>query len=165
MKIAILSDLHDNYADWQIISKIIKKEKIANLIYCGDLASPIMLAKMAEDFDGHINLVYGNVADREREKIVAEENKSKVTHYGQAGEFILDGKKIALTHFPDQAKKFVSAGRFDLVCYGHTHLKTFEKIKNTYLLNPGTAGGMFQYPSFAVFDLKNMKNEFREITL
>jgi putative phosphoesterase len=164
MKIAVLSDLHDNYADWQLINKILQKERIKTLFFCGDLAAPSMLKKMIEEFDGHIHIVYGNVADRETEKKFADES-NKVTHYGDLAEFELEGKKICLTHFPDKAKALAAAERFDLICFGHNHIKTFEKIGNTYLLNPGTAGGMFQYPSFAIFDLEKMMNEFIEITL
>lgn len=164
MKIAVLSDLHDNYADWQLINKILKKENIKALLFCGDLAAPSMLKKMIEEFDGHIHIVFGNVADRETEKKFADES-DKVTHYGDLAEFELEDKKICLTHFPDKTKALTAAGRFDLICFGHNHIKTFEKMKNTYLLNPGTAGGMFQYPSFAIFDLSKMTNEFKEITL
>ena len=161
MKIAVLSDLHDNYADWKLINKILARKGINTIFFCGDLAAPSMLKKMIEEFNGHIYIVYGNVADRETEKKFAEES-DKVTHYGDLAEFELAGKKIALTHFPNKAKKLASAGSKDLICFGHNHIKTFEKIEKTYLLNPGTAGGMFQYPSFAVFDLATMKNEYRE---
>ena len=164
MKIAVLSDLHDNYADWQLINKTLQKEGIKTLFFCGDLAAPSMLKKMIEEFDGLIHMVYGNVADRTLEKQFADES-DKVTHYGDSAEFELAGKKIALNHFPDKARQLAAAGSEDLICFGHNHLKTFEKIGNTYLLNPGTAGGMFQYPSFAIFDLEKMTNEFKEITL
>jgi uncharacterized protein len=164
MKIAILSDLHDNYTNWGLINKILRQKKINKLIFCGDLCAPSMLKKMIGEFTGHIYMVYGNVADRELEKKVADES-DKVTHFGDLADFELEGKKIALIHYPDKARGLVSAGRFDLICFGHNHLKTFEKIGNTYFLNPGTSGGMFQYPSFAIFDLEKMTNEFKEITL
>jgi hypothetical protein len=164
MKIAILSDLHDNYTNWGLINKILKQEKINKLIFCGDLCAPSMLKKMMEEFEGKIYMVWGNVADRELEKKVADES-NKVHHFGDLAEFKLGDKKIALTHYPDKARELASAGRFDLICFGHNHLKTFEKIGQTYLLNPGTAGGMFQYPSFAIFNLGKMTNEFKEITL
>jgi len=164
MKIAILSDLHDNYTNWGLINKILDKEKIKIIIFCGDLCAPSMLKKMIKEFAGHIYMVYGNVADRELEKKVADQS-DKVTHFGDLGEFELEGKKIAVTHYPDKSRKLVSSGRFDLICFGHNHLKTFEKIGKTYLLNPGTSGGMFQYPSFAIFDLKKMANEFKEVVL
>jgi len=164
MKAAVLSDLHDNYADWQLINKILQKEKINTIFFCGDLCAPSMLAKIIDEFEGHVHLVYGNVSDRQTEKQFADESE-KITHYGDLAVFELVSKKICLTHFPDKARKLASAGRFDLICFGHNHMKTFEKIGNTYLLNPGTAGGMFQYPSFAIFDLEKMTNEFKEITL
>ncbi|MFH1367071.1 MAG: YfcE family phosphodiesterase [Patescibacteria group bacterium] len=164
MKTAVLSDLHDNYAGWQLINKILKKEGVQTIFFCGDLAAPSMLKKMIGEFEGHIHIVFGNVADRETEKKFADESE-KVTHYSDLAEFELEGKKICLTHFPEKARELAAAGSFDLICFGHNHMKTFEKIGNTYLLNPGTAGGMFQYPSFAIFDLPKMTNEFKEITL
>jgi len=164
MKVAVLSDLHDNYNDWQLVNEILKEKEIKTIFFCGDLAAPSMLKKMMEEFEGKIYMIWGNVADRELEKKVADESE-KVKHFGDLAEFEFEGRKIALTHYPGKARELVSAGRFDLVCFGHNHLKTFEKIGNTYLLNPGTAGGMFQYPSFAIFDLEKMTNEFQEVIL
>jgi putative phosphoesterase len=164
MKIAILSDLHDNYAAWQIINRILKKERLKTMFFCGDLAAPSMLVKMIEEFEGKIHMVFGNVADRELEKKIGDES-DKVTHYGDQAEFELEGKKIALIHFPEKAKELAESGRYDLVCFGHNHIKSLDKLGKTILLNPGTAGGMFQYPTFAVIDLSNMEVEFEEIKL
>ncbi|MDZ7798917.1 MAG: YfcE family phosphodiesterase [Patescibacteria group bacterium] len=164
MKIAILSDLHDNYKSWQIINKNLKEGEIKTIFFCGDLAAPSMLKKMIEEFEGKIYMVYGNVADQETEKELADKS-DKVNHYGDLAEFELNGKKIAMIHFSDKAKELASSHKYDLVCFGHNHAKSFEKNGDTYLLNPGTAGGMFQYPSFAIFDLENMTNKFKDITL
>jgi len=164
MKIAVLSDLHDNYNNWRLINEQLKEKGVKTLLFCGDLAAPSMLKKMIDEFNGHIHIIYGNVADRELEKKLAEES-DKVTHYGDLAEFELAGKKIAMVHKPDTAKKLAETKKYDLVCFGHNHMKSFEKIDSTYLLNPGTAGGMFQYPSFAIFNLDNMTNEFEEIIL
>lgn len=164
MKTAVLSDLHDNYNNWQLINENLKTKGIKTIFFCGDLAAPSMLIKMIEEFEGKMYFVYGNVADRETEKEFASKSEN-VEHFGDLAEFELEGKKIALIHFPDKAKKLAESGKYDLVCFGHSHTKLFEKIGETYLLNPGTAGGMFQYPSYALFDLKNMTNQFEEITL
>ena len=93
------------------------------------------------------------------------DQSEKVKHYGDLAEFKLAGKKIAIIHFPEKAKELAKSNKYDLVCFGHNHAKSFEKIEESYLLNPGTAGGMFQYPSFAIFDLENMTNNFNEIVL
>ena len=63
------------------------------------------------------------------------------------------------------ADEMAITGDFDLVCHGHTHLKRWEKKGGTYILNPGTAGGMFQYPSIATIDLATMKCSFIDFTL
>ena len=75
------------------------------------------------------------------------------------------GRKIFFNHFPAVAEKMADDGGFDLVCHGHDHLKRWEKKNATYILNPGTAGGMFQYPSFAIVDLATMTHQFIEVTL
>lgn len=164
MKVAVLSDLHDNYNNWQLINENLKTKGIKTIFFCGDLAAPSMLKKMIEEFAGQIHIVFGNVADRETEKEFADKS-DKVIHYGDLAEFELAGKKIALVHFPEKAKGLAGSGKFDLVCFGHNHFKSYQKIGETYFLNPGTAAGMFQYPSYAIFDLSNMTNHFEEIVL
>lgn len=164
MTIAVMSDLHDNVAAWRSIVKYLDKEKITTLINCGDTASPAMLKEMSVTYGGHIDTVFGNVADRELESIVVNELPN-VTHHGDQGTMIIDEKKIYLNHFPKISKQAIQAGGVDLALYGHDHIKHVEKIGKAILLNPGTAGGMFQYPSFAAIDLQTMKCSFIEITV
>lgn len=164
MEVAVISDLHDNVVGWQIIAKELAKRNITTLINCGDTCSPVMLQTIAKSFPGDIHTVFGNVADRERESQRVKELPN-VTHYGDQADFTLDGKKIAVTHLPAQAKKLVESGAYDLVCHGHDHLKRQTKIGNTLLVDPGTAGGMFQYPSFAIVDLETMQATLVDIKL
>ncbi|MFH1597833.1 MAG: YfcE family phosphodiesterase [Patescibacteria group bacterium] len=164
MQVAILSDLHDNYTAWQIILKQIQQQKIETILYCGDLAAPSMLKKMIEEYEGQVHLVFGNVADRETETKIAG-TSDKVTHYGDQAELEIDGKKIALNHFPDKGKELAESGQYDYVFHGHNHQQAQAEIGNTTLINPGTAGGMFQYPSYAVVDFSNDTVEFKNITL
>lgn len=164
MTIAVISDLHDNIANWQIIQKIISEQKINVLINCGDTCAPAMLKEMSNTFSGQIHTVFGNVADRDLEEKVAGELPN-VQHYGDRGHTDIEGKKIFFNHLPEVAEQTVTQGAYDLVCHGHTHLKRWEKIGTTYILNPGTAGGMFQYPSFATVNLSDMTHQFIEVKL
>lgn len=164
MHIAVISDLHDNVANWQLINAFLAEEQIMMLINCGDTAAPAMLQEIAKTFSGEIHTVFGNVADRELEATVAK-SLPNVHHYGDHGEFLVAGKKLGINHFPDVAERDAKSGKYDLVCFGHTHLKRWEKIGETLLLNPGTAAGMFQYPSFAVIDVVNMTCNFEDIRL
>lgn len=162
MIIAVMSDLHDNAANWELLNQAVAAQHLTVLLNVGDTCAPAMLQGMAESFSGHIHSIFGNVADRAREQEIVQDLKN-VTHYGDAADFMLDGKRIGMAHTPHDAQALIKAGGFDIVCHGHTHLKRWEKVGQTYILNPGTAGGMFQYPSFATVDLQTMSCEFHEI--
>lgn len=176
MRIAVISDLHDNVTAWERIAAFLAEQSIETLINCGDTCAPAMLKAMAGSFAGRIHTVYGNVADRELEKKVATA-LTNVTHYGDKGELVLAEKHVFFNHFPKVAEEAAASGNYDLVCHGHTHLKRWEPSASRsapalgktsqacMILNPGTAGGMFQYPSFAIIDLVTMTCNFEEVTL
>ena len=141
----------------------IQEEKVETIIFCGDLCYPGILKRMAPQFKGQIHLVHGNVADRDSE-IKKAEMFEHVTHHGDVGEVELSGKKIAFTHKPDQAEELADISQFDYVFFGHTHHQSQTTVGKTVLLNPGTAGGMFQYPSYAIIDLSSDQIEFKQVT-
>lgn len=164
MTIAVMSDLHDNLVAWGLILTELKTRNITTLINCGDSCAPLTLKEMADTFSGEIYTVFGNVCDKPTEAARTKELPN-VKHFGEAGEFELDGRKIFFNHYPDIARNKARSGEFDLCCYGHDHTKHAEMVNQTLLLNPGTAGGLFEYPSYAVVDLNNMTHQFIEIKL
>lgn len=140
MKIAIVSDTHNNLANFKKAIEWIKKEKIQLILHCGDISSQETIDDAKKLFDGDIKFVKGN-ADYELElpeKIELEFN----------------GKNIAFCHFPDVAKKLAQSGKFDLVFYGHTHRPWDEKIGDCHMINPGELAGQFFKPTFAVYNTK-----------
>jgi len=164
MKIAVLADLHDNLTAWNIVNKQLKKHGADALIICGDLCSADVLKIISKDFKGLIYLVDGNVADRKENKATAAK-LANVTHFEDLGEIELDNKKIAFVHHPRKVKELIINKNYDYVFFGHTHQQSQEKVGNTIVVNPGTAGGMFQYPSYAVVDLIKAQVEFKQIIL
>lgn len=196
MKIAILSDSHDNIPNIKKTLKWINKEGIKTIIHCGDLCAPSTLfSVIIPNFTGDIYLVNGNVGDPESLEDGVKKypnvyyfndhysthdrelNKKKETVLGY-GEIELDGKKIAFTHSPSNAKELAQTGQYDYVFYGHTHkpweekLKVSaqgrpapgwknEKLKIVELVNPGTLAGMFYKATFAVLDTKTGKLELK----
>ncbi len=160
-----MSDLHDNIAAWRSIVKYLNNEQIPFLINCGDTCAPAMLQEMSATHHGHIDTVFGNVADRELETKIVKKELTNVTHHGDRGLVTLDGKRVFFNHFPGPAEEIALSGDVDIACHGHTHLKRWEKKGGAWLLNPGTAGGMFQYPSFATVDLAAMTCQFHEVTV
>jgi putative phosphoesterase len=164
MTIAVMSDLHDNDACWNIMVRQLNEVKIETLINCGDTAAPATLQHMAATFAGTIHTVFGNVADRDLELKVAS-TLMNVVHHGDEGAIVIGDKRIGFNHYPPVAQAMARTGEFQLVCHGHSHLKRWEKMGDCIVMNPGTAGGQREYPSYALVDLVAMTVQFVEITI
>ncbi|MDO8669663.1 MAG: YfcE family phosphodiesterase [Candidatus Buchananbacteria bacterium] len=161
MKLAIISDSHDNIPNTEKFLSWAKSNNIGMIIHCGDLAAPAMLKKVvAPAFSGPIHLIHGNVSDRELLKKVCSEI-SNVTLHGDEGEVEVEGLKIAFCYFPEKAKELAESKKYDLVFYGHTHKPWIEKIGSVVLANPGTLSGMFSKATFAVFNTEDKNLELK----
>ena len=143
MKIAVISDTHNNWVNFKKAIDWIMKEKIRLILHCGDISGQETIDDAKKYFDGEIKFVKGN----------ADYNLD----LPEKMELEFGGKKIAFCHFPDMAKKLAQSGSFDLVFYGHTHRPWDEKIGNCHMINPGELAGQFYKPTFAVYDTETGK--------
>jgi len=165
MKIAIISDTHDNVPNLEKALAWMKENNIEQLIHCGDLCAPSILIKtLAPNFSGAIHMVFGNVEDRELTFAKAKDF-SNVKHYGDLGETEIGGKRIAFIHYPEKAKELAESGKYDLVFYGHNHKPWEETVGNCRLVNPGTLAGLFNKATFAVYDIATDKLELKILEL
>jgi putative phosphoesterase len=178
MKIAIISDSHDNVPNLMTALNYINKEKISILIHCGDLAAPSMLSEVIEpNFNPRlqtvgareIHMVFGNVGDSDLLTEISKKYKN-VTIHGERGEINIDGKHIAFCHKPEDARKLAQTGLYDIVFYGHTHKPWLDKLrveskkagsKEVLLVNPGTLAGLFNKATFAIYDTASGKLELK----
>jgi putative phosphoesterase len=171
MKIAILSDTHDNLANLKKAIFWIEKEKIKIILHCGDLASIETLEEILKNFSGKIYLVLGNM-DKDyqlHEHLehfdVLENNRmlnlKRVKIEREFGEIEINNKKIAFCHFPKIALELSKSQKYDLIFYGHTHKPWQEKIGKTKLVNPGNLAGLFFKATFAVYDTKTDEIELK----
>jgi len=161
MKVAIISDTHDNVPNLEKAIKWMNDNKIDRIIHCGDLCAPsILINVLAKEFKGPIDMVFGNVEDRDLLPEVVKKFKN-VTHHGDLGELDINGKKVAFIHYPDKAKKLAQSGKYNYVFYGHTHKPWEEDINGCKLLNPGTCAGLFSKATFAVWDVDKDKFELK----
>lgn len=138
MKIAIVSDTHDNWSNFEKALVWIKKENIKLVLHCGDISSQETINQAKKFFDGQVKFVKGN-ADWDLE-------------LPDFLELEFNNKKIGFVHFPNEAKKMAQSGKYDLVFYGHTHRPWDEKISECHMINPGELAGQFYKPTFAVYD-------------
>lgn len=162
MKIAIISDTHDNLTNFKKAVNWIEKQKIKTIIHCGDIGSPIGLQEAVKDFSGKIHLVFGNYEDRYLlAKSVSEKKIKNAVLHGEIGEIKKNGTKIAFCHFPEFGRGLAVTGKYNLVFYGHTHRPWEEKIGECELINPGNLAGLYYKATFALYDIKTNRLELK----
>ncbi|OGZ78601.1 MAG: hypothetical protein A2528_01330 [Candidatus Staskawiczbacteria bacterium RIFOXYD2_FULL_37_9] len=149
MKIAIVSDTHNNWANFKKAIEWIKKEKIQLIFHCGDISSQETIDDARKLFENDIKFVKGN----------ADYDMPDLPDFM---ELEIENKKVTFAHFPAEAKKMAQSGKYDMVFYGHTHKACLArrslgeggggKSKECLLVNPGELAGQFYKPTFAVYD-------------
>jgi len=189
MKIAIISDIHDNLPNLHKCLSWCKKNKIEKIICAGDVTNSETLQTLSENFSGEIFLIRGNGELFPEEEIATYEN---IKYGGRFAIFSIADKKIGVCHEPSFIKKFPSSGgvaatagvgftgvnsppregwpkagvgfhnnKCDIIFYGHTH-KPWIEIKNgIQIVNPGTLGGVFTPATFAVWDTDKREPELK----
>lgn len=139
MKIAILSDIHDNI--WTLRAALAALQSADMLICCGDLCSPFIVPLLAENFSKPIHLVFGN---NDGDLFRITKNAGRFGHFHIAGELfqaVIDGKSIAANHYDSIALEIARTGTHDVVCFGHNHRYQVARFGKTLAVNPGTLLG------------------------
>lgn len=141
MKIAILSDIHDNVWNLKKALDMIVLQETDAMLFCGDLCAPFIIKLLGRAYAKPIHMVLGN-NDGDVAAIIANaKNYSNIRIHGDYFRGELDGKSIAVNHYPDKARALAEQGGYDIVCYGHNHSLAEERIGNTLLINPGAIMG------------------------
>jgi len=158
MIIAVLSDIHDNI--WNLADALqrIRAVEAEALIFCGDFCAPFTLTQLGQGFAGPVHCVFGNNDGDPRLLLQNAQSVGNMTLHGQYAELVLGGRRIAVNHYPEIARRLAQSGQFDLVCYGHNHRSQVEAIARCVLVNPGEVMGRFGQPTFGVYD--SDKGEF-----
>jgi putative phosphoesterase len=163
MKIAILSDSHDNIPNLRAAVARCNNNGVSLIIHCGDLISPFMLEELA-GFRGAVHLVYGNnVGDQHLISQAGGTRHPSISHHGVLGAVEAGGRKIAFTHYPQLARGLVASGDFDVVCCGHNHRYQVEEHGKRLLVNPGELLGKDAQPTFCILDCEKMMVERIEV--
>ena len=166
--IAIISDSHDNLANLEEFLKQAKKYKVGTIVHCGDVTTPECLEWLVENFNGVIKVVWGNMEIRPEEFKNIEGKHHRLEIFDEIGLWETKSKigklKIAFSHKPEKAERLAETGRYSYVFYGHTHkpwLSTTEE--GVILANPGTIGGVFSEPTYALLDSTTGKLELKKL--
>ncbi len=137
-KIAICSDIHDNFHNLIIFLKTIEKEGINRIICLGDYINPGIMAIFARSKIPGLGIIGNNDGDLPSLIHHASLNNSNFQLIPRLwAEISLEGKRIFLSHYPDLGEIALKSAEFDAVFVGHSHLKEICKEKQGLLVNPG----------------------------
>lgn len=165
MRIAIISDVHDNL--WNLAAAINFIQDVDLLLCCGDLCSPFVIDELAK-FPKEIHIVFGN-NDADLYRITSKAfKKGNCLVHGELFEAEFDGKRFAMNHFDYLARPMSQSGRYDVVCFGHNHEVEISLEGRCLLLNPGPImGAKFSSgkwedtpPTFVVYDTRSKPRTF-----
>ena len=161
MKIAVISDIHDNLSNLQKCLLWCRQNTINTIICCGDVTTQKSIEFFLNNFKGEIHLVRGNI-DTYRD--IDMEQFKNLRYYGSIGYFQLDNRKIGLCHEPFLINDVLEKGHCDVIFYGHTHKHLIKRTKDSLLVNPGTLGDSYrQEYTFIVWNTENDEMELKDV--
>ncbi|MDD4412109.1 MAG: YfcE family phosphodiesterase [Patescibacteria group bacterium] len=150
MKLAIISDIHDNLSNLDKTLKWCKENAVEALLICGDLTSNETVDYLVEYWPWPIYIVQGNGCFYDRKKF--KEKKDNLIDLGRYGGVTDIGSlKIGLVHEPKLIENLLKL-KPEIIFYGHTHKPWTEKTADgVELVNPGNLDGSRYPATFATF--------------
>jgi len=156
MKIAIISDIHDNFHNLVLALQEIEKEKAERILFLGDYINN-GIAKVLAASNIPIFAIWGN-NDGDKvaiTKTALAEGSNLSVGFENYDNIEIDGRKIFLTHYPMIAKSMAKSGDYEAVFYGHNHIKNKEQIGDCLVVNPGEISAhKTGEATFAIYDTK-----------
>ena len=154
MKIAIISDIHENQHNLLKALEICRRNEIEKILCLGDLINP-GIAKVLADSDVPVFSIWGN---NDGEKVfitrISLAPGSSLTMGDNTYAFLEeDNRKIFITHYPELAEPIARSGVVEAVFYGHDHIKRQDYLSECLIVNPGELSAhMTGEATFAIFD-------------
>ncbi len=168
MRVCILSDSHDNRRLLEHAVADAKARGAEAILHCGDVVAPTTL-RVLKKFELPVHAIHGNnTGDLYAMNQLAHEPDSPVRYHGQDAAIHLGGRSLFLVHYPHYARGMALTGDYDLVCCGHDHRVSIQAIDNvkggkTWLVNPGTVGGVGKGPTYVLADLAALSFEVYDV--
>lgn len=164
MKICIVSDSHDNRRLLGAAVEHAKAHGAEAVLHCGDVVAPTTL-RVLQKFELPVHVIYGNnTGDLFNMSRLAAEPNTVIRYHGQDAAITLADRKLFMVHYPHYAHALACTGDYDLVCCGHDHVSSVKEVDHvkggkTWLVNPGTVGGVGAPPTYVMADLAAMNFE------
>ena len=163
MILGVMSDSHDHLGNIGKAVTAFSDRKIGALIHGGDLCSPFVFRKL-DELKRSCPSMYAVFGNNDGDRVLlTEKGRGFCTFRDGALTLELEGRRIAVMHYPDVAESLHRSGDFDLVIYGHSHQVRVEG-SDRILLNPGScAGYLAEQATIAVVDLDDLEVELIEL--
>jgi len=166
MKVAVISDIHDNAHNLVLaLDMIYKQKEIEKIIFLGDFAGAAIAGILCAS-SIPVFAIWGN-NDGDKcliTKFSLKEGSQMEIGFDTFDDIELGGRKIFLSHYPMLAKPMAQSGEYDAVFYGHDHTKNKEKIGACLVVNPGEIGAYKTgVATFAIYDTETNDAEILTI--
>lgn len=157
MRIAVVSDTHDNWPALDVLCLRLQEAGCKHLLHCGDVCAPLTLLRLLDAFTGQVDLVAGNVDGDHYLMTMRTTGRTNFRFHGaELAELTVAGRRIAMQHYPRLARALASSGEYDAVFYGHDHVAHVERQsvcgRSVLLGNPGTLSAMGNTPGYGLYD-------------
>jgi uncharacterized protein len=134
-RIGVVSDTHGQVAYAREAVRMLESLEVQLVLHCGDIGS-VEIVPLFHSWPTHF--VFGNV------DYDVGELRAAIRHAGQHcherfGSLDVAGKRLAFLHGDETQllRQTAASGKWDLVCYGHTHESEQHREGKTLVLNPG----------------------------
>ena len=163
--IAIVSDTHENIPLIRKAIDVIKSKNVDLVIHCGDMVSPSTL----KEFEGFpFKFVLGN-NDGEIKGLTIFADKLDFELPAFWLDFEYNQKRFLVIHDVEDRyiQERIEAQDYDYVLCGHTHVRSFRKVDNTFIFNPGsfTRPRDSYYLSYLLIEIEKGEIKYKFMTL
>jgi hypothetical protein len=164
MKICIVSDSHDRAPMLAAAVAAAKEAGAQAVIHCGDVIGAMTLRPLIA-LGLPVHVVHGNnLGDPLALFNLCTASNGLITYHGADINLELAGRKLFATHYPHYGLGMACTGEYDIVCCGHSHDASVEQQPNvkggtTWLVNPGSVGGLGAPATWLLADLASFEFE------
>ncbi|MDI6784315.1 MAG: metallophosphoesterase [bacterium] len=172
MKIAIISDTHDNLNAITSFGEKLKELKPEYLLHGGDFCSPFTICAL-KNYGLPMKAVFGN---NDGDKVLLTKSAEGFAEI-QEGTYIFTfaDRNFAMTHYPESVNSLAASEQFDIIIYGHTHKLDIrnnrlnrlnsKSTESCIIINPGELCGWLNRRKTAVLlDTNTLTTEIIEVT-
>lgn len=168
MKICIVSDSHDRAPMLAAAVVAAKQAGAEAVIHCGDLIGAMTLRPLIQ-LGLPVHVVHGNnLGDPVALSNLCGDSNGLIRYHGADIDLTLDERRLFATHYPHYGRGLACTGDYDIVCCGHSHSASVVEQPTiaggmTWLVNPGSVGGLGAPATWLLADLTSFDFEIRRL--